>query len=384
MLPYTRDMLSLISQPRFILFSMISHTKEPDVVESEEAEARALIETYGGEVVRTFSQNESHMNQGTYIGRGKLEEIAAFVADENIHVVVVNGNLSSSQLFSLKSILGVKVKGIEVWDRIDLILHIFKKHATTAEAKLQIRLAETRHKGPELHGMGKQMSQQGAGIGTRGAGETQTEIMKRHWRSEIQQIEAELAKLVNSRLQQMDHRKRLGLPTISLVGYTNAGKSTLFNLLTKKNNLVKDAPFATLDSSVGKLYLHGLRKESFITDTIGFIQNLSTELVDAFQSTLAETVHADLLLHVIDISDAFSPEKIETVEQVLSSLKIDSKNKMYVFTKIDRDTAQDAEAYKNQLRSRYKEFNAQFVSSLTGAGVPELIAAIEQVFVEKN
>lgn len=370
-------MLSLIKNPRFILVSMISHQKDRQVVESEIEEAKALIATYGGEVVLTLSQNESHYAQSTFIGRGKTEEIALAVETDAIDVVVINDNLSTSQLYALQMIFSENAPQIKVWDRTGLILQIFKLHASTAEAKLQIKLAYTKHRGPELQGMGKQMSQQGAGIGTRGMGETNTEVMKRHWRGEIHQIETELEKIVASRRQQMDHRKRLRLPTISIVGYTNAGKSTLFNLLTKKKNTVLDAPFATLDSSVGKLYLHKLQKEAFVSDTIGFIQNLPTELIDAFRSTLMETVNADLLLHVIDVSDEFLPEKIETVEQVLSDLEIGTKKRVYIFNKIDRVAQKDKKALISTLSERFAPYSPLFVSALQDTS-ERLIALIEQ------
>ena len=240
---------------------LVSHRQDQQVVQSELNEAAALIATFGGNVVDNLTQNESHLSSGTYIGEGKAEEIAARIETEKIDVVVINDNLSSGQLNALRAIFTQNFVKVEVWDRTDLILHIFSKHAVTAEAKLQIKLADTRHKGPaELTGLGKQLSQQGAGIGTRGRGETNTTIMKQHWQGEIHRIEAELNKIKANRQKQMENRKRLRLPTVSIVGYTNAGKSTLFNLLTKKQNLVEDAPFATLDSSVGKLYLHTLQK----------------------------------------------------------------------------------------------------------------------------
>jgi GTP-binding protein HflX len=365
---------------RFILVSMFSHKRDRQVVESEIAEAKALIETYGGTIALSLTQNESHYAQSTYIGRGKTEEIAFAIETDNIDVVVINDNLSSSQLYALQGVLGEYSPNLKVWDRTGLILQIFKQHASTAEAKLQIKLAYTKHRGPELQGMGKQMSQQGAGIGTRGQGETNTEVMKRHFRGEISQIEEELEKIVASRKHQMDHRKRLNLPTISIVGYTNAGKSTLFNLLTKKNNLVQDAPFATLDSTVGKLYLHGLQKESFISDTIGFIQNLPTELIDAFQSTLMETVNADLLLHVVDISDEFLPEKIETVNIILSNLGIADKKRVFIFNKVDALDAKRGVEIMARLKEKYAEYSPLFISASTGYGHEELIRVIEENF----
>jgi len=332
---YNSLMLSLIKKPRFILVSMVPRAKNRQVIQSELDEAVALIATFGGKVIETVSQNESHFNQGTYLGKGKVQTIASLIHDHSVDVVVVNDNLSASQLHNLKTIFSELSPAIDVWDRTDLILHVFKQHAHTAEAQLQIKLADTRHKGPELYGLGKQMSQQGAGIGTRGLGETNTEIMKRHWRSEIKQIESELNKLTASRYQQMERRKRLRLPTISIIGYTNAGKTSLFNLLTKKKNLVADAPFTTLDSSVGKLYLHGLHQEAFITDTIGFIQNLPPEL-----------------------------------EEVLTNLNIATKKRLYVFNKIDCLTS--------DLTNQLTDHHPQYLSALTGLGYQELLTAIER------
>jgi GTPase len=380
---YNSLMLQTTTTLRFLLVSMFSRKKDRQVVESELEEAGALITTYGGQVVEINSQNDSHFNKGTYIGKGKITEISSIIEEKHIDVVCINDNLSTSQIYRLKTIFSEQSLHIQVWDRTDLILYIFKKHATTSEAKLQIKLADIHHQGPQLQGMGKQMSQQGAGIGTRGMGQTNTQIMKQHWQDEIKQIERELQKLTSSRTQQMEHRKKLRLPTISIVGYTNAGKSTLFNLLTKKKNLVRNAPFATLDSSIGKLYLHTLQKEAFVTDTIGFIQNLPTKLIQAFKSTLMETVNADLLLHVIDVSDPFFPEKIATVEQVLDSLGIASKNKIYVFNKIDSEKVVNKELMKTDLTNQYAHYHAQFISATQGLGFDQLISTIEQEIVSK-
>jgi GTPase len=374
-------MVDLITESRFVLVSMVSHDTDRQVVQSEIDEAVALIQTYGGEVVEVITQNESHLNPATYMGKGKATDVSLYIRDNNVAVIVINDNLLAGQLHNLKLIFEEQSPGIQVWDRTDLILHIFKQHAKTAEAKLQIKLADMRHKGPELQGMGKQMSQQGAGIGTRGMGETNTEIMKRHYRSEMKQIEADLEKLTSNRHRQMEHRKRLRLPTISIVGYTNAGKSTLFNRLTRKENLVQDAPFATLDSSVGKLYLHSAQKEAFVTDTIGFIQNLPTDLIEAFQSTLMETINADLLLQVIDLSDPFYSEKIQTVEQILHDLEIGVKPMIYVFNKIDDGSIVNKETVMSELMERFAVYKPQFISARTGRGVDQLNASIEKAFM---
>ena len=157
--------------------------------------------------------------------------------------------------------------------------------------------------GPRIFGMGMILSRQGGGIGTRGIGETNTELMKRHWKQAIKKVYDTLEKSVASRERQMDHRKNLGLQTISIVGYTNAGKTSLFNILTHKKHVVENALFATLDSTVGEIYMQSLQKKVLISDTIGFIANLPPSLIEAFKSTLMESVHADIILHVIDASD---------------------------------------------------------------------------------
>jgi GTPase len=362
-------------KPRFLLVTMTSHQEHPELASQRINETQDLISTYGGITVNSLSQNLSHSSQATYIGKGKVQEIAALIESQQIDVVVINDSLSSSQQYALKLVLNELNPEVKVWDRTDLILHIFKAHAHTAEAKLQIKLAEIRHKGPELQGIGKNLSQQGAGIGTRGQGETQTEISKRHWRQQIKHLEAELITLTKGRERQMLHRKRLRLPTISLVGYTNAGKSTLFNRLTKKQNLVKDELFATLDSSVGKLYLHGLLKEAFVTDTIGFIQNVPPDLIQAFQSTLMETVNADLLLHVIDASDSFFREKIEAVETVLQDLHLQDKHKLYVFNKID--LVPEETSFVTEQSQAYRTYQPQFISAASGQSLDDLILSIE-------
>lgn len=366
-------MLSLLEKPQFLVLSLVSHEEDFQKIRADADEIKSLIHTFGGTVHTAMTQNAARGDQGTYIGRGKAHDLVNFIADKNIDVVVVNDNLKASQIFALKSLWETGKPNILVWDRVDLILEIFKKHASSAEAKLQIKLAEIRHKGPELHGSGKQMSQQGAGIGTRGMGETNSEIMRRHWRGEIKNIEAELSKMTMIRHQQMEHRKKMGLATVSIVGYTNAGKTTLFNLLTKKQNLVENALFATLDSGVGKLYLQTLSKEIFITDTIGFIQNIPTDLIEAFKSTLMETVNADVLLHVIDSTDPQMEDKIAVVTQILTELGCETKPQLFVFNKIEGR----AEAERAELASKYIAHHPQFISAKTGAGVDQLIHAVE-------
>jgi GTP-binding protein HflX len=336
--------------------------KEQSVFIGEELES--LITTLGGEIVDRVIQKLDRPNNSTYIGQGKVEEVSQIAKEKNVDVVVLGTMAKPRQIHALKSALQKDNPEIDVWDRVDLILHIFEKHAQTMEAKLQIELARMRYMGPRIYGMGFVMSQQGGGIGTLGVGETNTELMKRHWRDETKRISDQLAKISRNRGLQLERRRRTGYKTVSIVGYTNAGKSSLFNLLCNKKTLVENALFATLDSSVGKLYVPMLQKEILITDTIGFIRNLPPHLIDAFKSTLMESMHADLLLHVIDISDPEIEIKIDVVNNILRGLGRNLSDDIYVFNKIDAVSFP-----KEELAEKYAEHSSLFVSVRTGQGI---------------
>lgn len=367
-------MLSFTQHLNFMIVSLVSHTEDKSTTRANADEVESLVKTYGGIIRAHITQNAARGDGATYIGTGKAYELADQAAADEINVVVINDNIKSSQLYALKSIFEQKKPDIQVWDRTDLILQIFEKHASTAEAKLQIKLAHVRHKGPEARDINASLSKQGFGMGARGQGETNTTLLRRMWKDEMRGIQKQLETTSSNRAQQMEHRRRIGLPTISIVGYTNAGKSTLFNLLSKKHAKVENALFATLDSSVGKFYLPKLGREAFITDTIGFIQNLPTELIDAFKSTLMETVGADLLLHVIDVSDDQMWDKIAVVEEILKSLKMQEKKKIYVFNKIDVPSHANAK----ELMEQFSEFHPQYVSAKDGDGIPELVDTIQK------
>lgn len=346
-------------------------TKEQIIKDMEEV--WALITTLGNaEIVDAMVQRAEKPDNETYIGKGKVDELYGKVKEEHIDIVVINGIVKPGQLHNIQMRLFSANNKIEVWDRVDLILYIFSAHAHTAEAKLQIELAKMRHMGPRIYGMGKIMSNQSAGIGTVGIGETNTELMKRHWRTSIKKIQDELKKLSTEKERQLERRKRLGLDTISIVGYTNAGKTALFNALTGKSNLIRNSLFATLDSAVGKLYLPEAKKEIFITDTIGFIKNLPPDLIEAFTSTLIESIHADILLHVIDASDPEMKQKILVVEKILHDLKIQNKHIIYVFNKIDKTLLS-----KSELLSEYDIFTPLCVSVKTGEGIDNLKKTID-------
>lgn len=361
--------------PRFLLVGLVSPILDKEKMISNFEELESLVTTYGGRVYAATTQNSTRADSATFIGSGKAQEVADTIAAEKIDIVVINATIKPGQIYTLKKIFERSNPNITVWDRVDLILQIFAKHAQTAEAKLQIKLAIMRHMGPRIYGMGMELSQQAGGIGTRGIGETNTEIMRRHFRMEIRNVNKQLQKIIQTKQQQITHRKSHGLQTISIIGYTNSGKSTLFNKLTGGKNMVDNALFVTLASNVSKIYLSTVKKEVFVTDTIGFIQNLPHQLIEAFKSTLMETTQADLLLHVIDASDPWMHDRIKVVEGILRELKVDTKNQIYVFNKMDKAK----ELNRTDLSNWYSLFHPQFIVAKTGEGCNKLINEIQNV-----
>jgi GTPase len=359
---------------RFLLISIVPQKLSDLEAFRDLKELKDLVDTYGGEVVEWVIQNREVHDKGSYIGAGKVREALDVIKEKEINIVVLNAIIKPGQLYDLKKIFYKGNPTIEVWDRVDLILHIFSKHAKTTEARLQIELAAMHHMGPRIYGMGMEMSRQTGGIGGRGIGETNTERMKRHWREQMKKVKDKLEKLSQDRERQMERRRRVGLKTVSIVGYTNAGKSSLFNALTSKKKLVENALFATLDSAVGKLVLPEGEDDILLSDTIGFIKNLPTDLIEAFKSTLMESIHADLLLHVIDISDERMEEKIRVVRDIVFDLGLGKKEQIYVFNKIDA-----VEQLENDhIVDRYESFTPQFISVKTGLGIGELTTVIQE------
>lgn len=362
---------------KFILVHLIPPEQKPEEADRELQELMSLVTTYGGATVVKIMQKRDRPDNDTYIGKGKAEELKNAAKEEKAHVVVLNGIVKQGQLFNLQRLITDGKEDVAVWDRMDLILNIFSKHANTAEAKLQIELARMHHMGPRMYGLGgNELSRQGGGIGTRGKGETNIEIMKRHWREQIKQTQDKLKKLTSEREKQIARRKELGLKTVSIVGYTNAGKTSLFNLLSKKQKLVENALFATLDSAVGELYVPSLNATVLISDTIGFIQNLPPQLIEAFKSTLMESVHADILMHVIDIGDEKREEKIGTVEQILTDLGVENKKRLYVFNKID--TLENREEVQYELSQKYEQYDPVFISVNNKENIETLVQKISE------
>jgi len=357
---------------RFMLVGLVPKGINDETILQDMEELESLVKTYGGEVFAATIQKADYPHKATFIGSGKAQEIADTIAKEKIDIVVVNNIVKPGQLYTLEKIFFRANPKIKVWDRVNLILQIFSLHAHTKEAKLQIDLANLRHMGPRTFGMGYILSRQGGGIGTVGVGETNTELMKRHWRNEMKHISSQLEKLSKERIKQIEKRRSIGFLTAAIVGYTNAGKTMLFNRLTSKTNFVANSLFATLDSSVGKLRIPNEKREIIVSDTIGFIKNLPPNLIDAFKSTLLETINADLLLIVIDLSDPEFLDKIRVVEEILNELHVGEKKRIYVFNKLDKTKPSD----KTGLMKRYADFNPLFISAKFGEGIDKLLETI--------
>jgi GTP-binding protein HflX len=335
-------------------------------------ELKSLVSTYNGIDVVDIIQHRTRPDKATFIGSGKVQELVEIVKKKHIDIIVINAIVNPSILFNLTQYLWDDNPKIQVWDRIDLILNIFDKHAYTTEAKLQIEIARMHHMGPRIYGLGEgYFSRQGGGANNKGQGETNIEVMKTHWKRQIKTKQEELEKIAQQHLTQLERRKDNNLSSISIVGYTNAGKTSLFNKLTNKHKIIKNALFVTLDSVTGKLYFPKQKTEVIVSDTIGFIKDLPSSLIDSFKSTLIESVHADLLLHIIDISDPDMYEKIFIVEKILKELQVHAKKTIYVFNKIDAFVGEGEKILK-EIKEKYSQFTPQFISVTTDYGIEKL------------
>ena len=293
------------------------------------AEFRELLLSAGGQVAAEIIQRRPRPDPATLIGSGKVEEIAAVVASTNADLVVFDHDLSPTQLRNLEAALPCRVL-----DRTQLILDIFARHARTREGQLQVELAQLEYMLPRLTGRGKSMSQLGGGIGTRGPGETKLETDRRSIQRRIDQLKRDLDSVRRVRRQQRQRREAVPVPTVALVGYTNAGKSTLFNAITGAQVLSSARMFATLDPKLRAIELPS-RRRVLLSDTVGFIRNLPHTLVTSFRATLEEVAQAEILIHVRDASSTYGEEQKAQVEKVLGELESLSKPRIEVLNKID-------------------------------------------------
>lgn len=293
-------------------------------------ELKQLADTAGAEVVARFLQKRPKPDPAFFIGRGKVQELALYVQQENVDLCIFDDELSPAQQRNIEQAMGVRVL-----DRTALILDIFAQRAHTNEGKLQVELAQLQYTLPRIMGKGLSLSRLGGGIGTRGPGETKLEVDRRRIRDRIAYIKGCISKVKNVRTLQRSGRAKSSVPTVSLVGYTNAGKSTLLNTLTNSDIYAQDQLFATLDPTTRQLDLPN-KQQAILTDTVGFIQRLPHQLVAAFQSTLEEVVEADVLLHVIDVSHEQYKEQANAVYHVLEELGAKDKTIITVYNKIDK------------------------------------------------
>lgn len=292
-------------------------------------ELKSLAETAGAVVVATYTQNRDRYDSKSFIGSGKIDEIKPIIEADEIDTVIVNNRLTPRQNANLEEVFGIKVI-----DRMQLILDIFAMRARSHEGKLQVHLAQLKYMLPRLAGQGVMLSRQAGGIGSRGPGESQLELNRRSIRHQITDIERQLKQVAQNRQTIREKRVSSTAFKIGLIGYTNAGKSTIMNVLTEKSQYEADELFATLDATTKQLYLKD-KFEATLTDTVGFIQDLPTELVAAFKSTLEESRHVDLLLHVIDASDPNHEEHEETVLKILEDLEMGDIPRLTVYNKMD-------------------------------------------------
>ncbi len=333
------------------------------------AEFRELVSSAGGEVAAELMQRRPRPDPATLVGAGKVEEIAGVAASTEADLVLFDHDLTPTQLRNLEAALPCRVL-----DRTQLILDIFARHARTSEGKLQVELAQLEYMLPRLTGKGKAMSQLGGGIGTRGPGETKLETDRRQIQRRIDHLKLELDSVRRVRKQQRQRRESVPVPTVALVGYTNAGKSTLFNRLTGAQVLQSPRMFATLDPKLRAIELPSRRK-ILLSDTVGFIRNLPHTLVTSFRATLEEVAQAEVLVHVRDAASTYGEEQKSQVEKVLGELEALNKPRIEVLNKIDLL----GEHERAGLQARGEAGGEVAVSARTGEGMDGLLAAIDRV-----
>lgn len=344
--------------------------RDIDTVRDCLAELAELVKTAGGETVGTVIQNREAVHPGTYIGKGKIEELAEMLAETGADGIVADDELSPAQMKNLEDALGCKVM-----DRTMLILDIFAKHATTSEGTIQVELAQLKYRSTRLIGAGTAMSRLGGGIGTRGPGEKKLETDRRMIRARIAQLNRELEEVRKTRETKRSKREQSAVPNVAIVGYTNAGKSTLLNKLTGSEVLSQDMLFATLDPTT-RLCRTEDGRELLFTDTVGFIRKLPHHLVDAFRSTLEEAKYADLILHVVDAAGQEPDVQMSVVYETLQNLGISEKP---VVTALNKQDLAPGMTIKDLHADRVVKISAK-----TGEGTAELIEAILSVLREQK
>lgn len=334
-------------------------------------ELEELAQTAGAETVGRIIQNREQIHPGTYVGKGKLDEIKNLLWETDATGIICDDELSPAQLGNLQDALDTKVM-----DRTLIILDIFAERASTNEGKIQVELAQLKYRQSRLVGLGKSLSRLGGGIGTRGPGEKKLEMDRRLIKGRIAQLNRELKDVKRHREVTREQRSRNHIPVIAIVGYTNAGKSTLLNRLTGASVLEEDKLFATLDPTTRGLKLPS-GQEVLLTDTVGFIRKLPHHLIEAFKSTLEEAKYADMILHVVDVSNPQMDEQMYTVYETLQNLDVKDKVVITAFNKQDRLT-------EFPIIRDFKADHIVNISARTGQGLDTLQSVIEQILRERK
>lgn len=334
-------------------------------------ELEELAQTAGAETVGRIIQNREQIHPGTYVGKGKLDEIKNLLWETDATGIICDDELSPAQLGNLQDSLDTKVM-----DRTLIILDIFAERASTNEGKIQVELAQLKYRQSRLVGLGKSLSRLGGGIGTRGPGEKKLEMDRRLIKGRIAQLNRELKDVKRHREVTREQRSRNHIPVIAIVGYTNAGKSTLLNRLTGASVLEEDKLFATLDPTTRGLKLPS-GQEVLLTDTVGFIRKLPHHLIEAFKSTLEEAKYADMILHVVDVSNPQMDEQMYTVYETLQNLDVKDKVVITAFNKQDRLT-------EVPIIRDFKADHIVNISARTGQGLDALQSVIEQILRERK
>lgn len=356
-----RGLIDRTFRERIIVVAMIGDDSDAEAVDEALDELSQLVDTAGADVVARVTQRRHRPDPATFVGQGKAEEIRELAVALDADTVVFDDELSPAQQFNLERILGRSAL-----DRTAVILDIFAQNASTPEGRAQVELAQLRYRLPRLRGSGKRLSQQGGGIGTRGPGETQLEVDRRRLVRRVHKLEAQLANVASVRRTQSKRRLQSANAGVAIVGYTNAGKSTLLNALTDAGVLAEDRLFATLDAITRRLKLPG-GEMVLVTDTVGFVRKLPHQLVEAFKTTLDVVVQADLLVHVVDASAADPEAQIAAVRSVIAEIGAGDIEELVVFNKTDL-------ASPDRLLREHPGSVA--VSAVTGDGLETMLATI--------
>lgn len=345
--------------------------QDGDDAEDSIEELAGLVETAGAQAVGAVIQKRERMHPATYIGKGKAEELKGLIWETQADGIVCDDELTPAQLRNLTDLIGVKVM-----DRTLVILDIFAMRASTNEGKIQVELAQLRYRASRLSGFGKSMSRLGGGIGTRGPGEKKLEMDRRLIGSRISQLKKELSEVARHREITRGQRIKNRIPVAAIVGYTNAGKSTLLNTLTDAEVLEEDMLFATLDPTTRLLSLSG-KQQILLTDTVGFIRKLPHHLIEAFKSTLEEAKYADFIIHVVDVSNPQADKQIHIVYETLRKLGVEDKKIVTLLNKQDQKTEE------GPLHDCYADYTIP-VSAKYGTGLGEVKRVLEELLREEH